>query len=76
MDPSVLTQMAQRYLGRAQPNPAKRPWNPGVSSLGGTPSKTPLVPEGLPGAPNVATRVSPGTVPPRKRGYRPEMRPV
>lgn len=71
MHPSLTMAVAQRYQQRM--SPANRPWKAGVSSLGGTPSNKPLVDGDLPGAPNVSTRPSPGTVPPRKRGYRPEM---
>ena len=75
MNPQMLMMAAQRRQMMQRPtNPAQRPWSPGVSSLGGTPSKKPLVEEGPPKAPNVMTRVSPGSVPPRKRGYRPEMK--
>ena len=73
MDPRMTLAMAQRWKQQRM-SPADRPWKPGVSALGGTASKKPLVEEGIPKAPNVQTRPSPGTVPPRKRGYRPEMK--
>lgn len=71
MDPHLTMAMAQRWQQRM--SPANRPWKPGISSLGGSISQKDLVRSEAPGAPNVSTRPSPGTVPPRKRGYRPEM---
>lgn len=53
--------------------PQYRPWKEGRSALGGT--HTNKVPEAFKPikAPNVNTRVSPGSVPGRRRGHRPEM---
>jgi hypothetical protein len=71
MHPSLMATVAQRWQQRM--SPANRPWKDGMSPPGAPPSKHPLVRDEAPNAPNVSTRPSPGTVPPRKRGYRPEM---
>lgn len=54
-------------------NPANKSWKEGRSSTGGTPAND--APEHMnptPKAPGLSSRTKPGTVPPRKRGYRPE----
>lgn len=72
---AMLAAAAQRYMAAGQTPPHKRPWMEGRSALGGTPAKdAPEHMNAVPKAPGVASRTKPGTVPPRKRGYRPEMR--
>lgn len=60
--------------GKRPASPARLPWKEGRSAPGGTPAKrAPQHMSAVPLAPGVASRTKPGTVPPRKRGYRPEV---